>query len=244
MNQEERAPFILVVDDEEAIRTMLHYTFTKQGFEVSTAQNGDEALAIVKKTEKQPDLIILDWMLPGLSGIDVCTILRTKPNTKNIPIIMLTAKGEEFDKIKGWESGIDDYIVKPFSPSDLVGRVRARLRGRNRAAFVRQVLQYKDLKLDTASRRVTKGNNTFKLGPTESKVLECLMKAPTRVLTRKDIMYDVWGGDEQVAPRTIDVYINRLRAALNSNEKEDCIQTIRVAGYCVGGPGAGTGKSE
>jgi two-component system phosphate regulon response regulator PhoB len=231
------APKVLIVDDEEAIRTMLSYNLERHGFNVLQASDGDEALSIINQADKKPDIIILDWMLPGLSGIEVCTILRTKATTRTIPIIMLTAKGEEFDKVKGLESGVDDYIVKPFSPNELVARIKAILR-RTRPVFTTKILEYKDLKMDMASYRVSRGNKEIHLGPTEFRILQCLMEYPKRVLSREHIMAQVWGYDSQVEPRTIDVHINRLRTALKAdNEELPFIKTIRSAGYCLGGPG-------
>lgn len=229
------APLILIVDDEEPIRTMLSYNLERHGFTTKQAANGDEALKLVK--EITPDIIILDWMLPGLSGIEVCTILRTKHQTKNIPIIMLTAKGEEFDKVKGLDSGVDDYIVKPFSPNELVARIKAILR-RTRPSLITQILEYKGLKMDMSSYRVSNEGHEVHLGPTEFKILQCLMEYPKRILSREHIMAYVWGYDSQVEARTIDVHINRLRSALKiQDEKASFIKTIRSAGYSLDGPG-------
>ncbi|MFN7038032.1 MAG: phosphate regulon transcriptional regulator PhoB [Alphaproteobacteria bacterium] len=228
-------PLVLIVDDEEPIRTMLAYSLERHGFTTKQAVNGDEALKMVK--EIKPDIIILDWMLPGLSGIEVCTILRTKHETKNIPIIMLTAKGEEFDKVKGLDSGVDDYIVKPFSPNELVARIKAIFR-RTRPMFTTKILEYKGLKIDLASYKVTRNGKEVHLGPTEFKILQCLMEYPKRILSREYIMSYVWGYDSQVETRTIDVHINRLRSALKDpNEDLHFIKTIRSAGYSLDGPG-------
>jgi two-component system phosphate regulon response regulator PhoB len=178
-------------------------------------------------------MIILDWMLPGLSGIEVCTILRTKVKTKNVPIIMLTAKGEEFDRVKGLDSGVDDYIVKPFSPNELVARIKAILR-RTRPMFSTKILEHKDIKMDLASYRVTRGAREVHLGPTEFRILQCLMEYPKRILSREQIMASVWGYDSKVEPRTIDVHINRLRNSLqNPGEETSIIKTVRSAGYCL-----------
>lgn len=224
-------PLVLVVEDEEAIRVMLTYNLERHGFKVEHASNGDQGINLAQ--ELLPDLIILDWMLPGLSGIEICTILRTKAKTRNIPIIMLTAKGEEFDRIKGLDSGVDDYIVKPFSPNELVARIKAILR-RTRPMLATKMLEYKDLKMDLASYRVTRNNRDIHLGPTEFRILQCLMEYPRRVLSREHIMSSVWGYDSQVEQRTIDVHINRLRSALKSpGEDLPIIKTIRSAGYCL-----------
>jgi two-component system phosphate regulon response regulator PhoB len=224
-------PSILIVEDEEPLRVMLTYNLERHGFQVHQAEDGNQGLKMAQ--ELLPDMVILDWMLPGLSGIEVCTILRTKLKTKNIPIIMLTAKGEEFDRIKGLESGVDDYIVKPFSHNELIARIKNILR-RTRPMFATKTLEYQDIKLDLASYRVTRGNREIHLGPTEFRILQSLMDAPKRILSREQIMSNVWGYDSKVEPRTIDVHINRLRNALkNPGEDLPIIKTVRSAGYCL-----------
>lgn len=225
------SPTVLVVEDEEAITTMLRYNLEKRGFTVHTTADGEEAVLMVK--EIHPDIILLDWMLPGISGIEVCTRLRADEVTKTIPIIMLTAKGEEHDRIQGLDSGADDYVLKPFSPNELISRINAVFR-RMRPIFIEKILEFEDVRMDLSSFRVTRKGKEVHLGPTEFRILQCLMEYPKRIFSREQIMTQVWGYDAYVEPRTVDVHINRLRNALKMDEADaPFIQTIRSAGYCL-----------
>lgn len=227
-------PSILVVEDEEAIVTLLKYTLERKGFDVFTTTDGDEALLLVE--EKEPDLVLLDWMLPGLSGIDICRSLRSSSKNKAIPIIIVSAKGEEDDRITGLEVGADDYIVKPFSPYELVARVNAVLR-RIRPAAVEEKFTFADIEMDVDNRKVMRKNREIHLGPKEFYILQALLEYPKRVLSRDQLIQRVWGEDLNVSSRTVDVHINRLRNALNDNGKEaDVIRTIRAAGYSLKDP--------
>jgi two-component system phosphate regulon response regulator PhoB len=232
---EELGPSVLLVAADDDLKDALATTLERHTFKVQKASSGDEAIVLSEKNKY--DIIVLDSKLPGLPGISVCTILRTKANTKSVPIIMLSEHEGEFDRVKGLDSGIDDYIVKPFQPNELIARIKSIFR-RIRPNFSSRALHYKDLKMDMASYRVTRGIRDIHLGPTEFRILQCLMEFPKRVLSREYIMSHVWGYDSQVEPRTIDVHINRLRSALkNDNEDLPFIKTIRSAGYCLGGPG-------
>lgn len=225
-------PTVLIVEDEEAIIVMLRYNLERNGYTVFTTSDGDEAMDMAK--EIKPDIILLDWMLPGTSGIQICTKLRDNEDTRGIPVIMLTAKGEESDRIKGLDSGADDYIVKPFSPTELIARMRAVFR-RMRPAFSEKSLSYGDVRMDLSSFKVTRNGKDIHLGPTEFRILQCLLEYPKRILSRDTILTQVWGYDTDVELRTVDVHINRLRAALRSGDKSDApfIWTVRSAGYCL-----------
>jgi two-component system phosphate regulon response regulator PhoB len=232
---EESGPNILLVTAEEKLGSSLSTILERHTFKVQKVTNGDNAISACEKA--RPDIVVLDSDLPGISGIGVCTILRTKANSKNVPIIMLSNREGEFDRVKGLDSGMDDFIVKPFQPNELITRIKAIFR-RIRPNFSSRSLLYKDLKMDMASYRVTRDTRDIHLGPTEFRILQCLMEFPKRVLSREYIMSHVWGYNSQVEPRTIDVHINRLRSALkNDNEDLPFIKTIRSAGYCLGGPG-------
>ena len=221
---------VLIVEDEAALVELLRYNFEQEGFRVSSAADGEEALVMV--SEDLPDLIILDWMLPLMSGLDVCRQLRRRPETRNIPIIMLTARGEEGDRIRGLNSGADDYMTKPFSPRELIARVRAVLR-RARPALVEEKLAFGDIIMDLAAHRVIRGGRRVHLGPTEFRLLRYLLEHPGRVFSREQLLDAVWGSDVYVEPRTVDVHIRRLRRALNADTNSDPIRTVRSAGYAL-----------
>ena len=221
---------IFVVEDEKPILTLLTYNLQKEGYKVSSSSNGEEALSSIK--EKKPDLVLLDWMLPDLSGIDVCKSLRRDKNYKNLPIIMLTAKGEEEDKVKGLESGVDDYITKPFGFNELMARIKALLR-RSDPKTVSDDLIFEDLKLDRTERRVFRDNNEIHLGPTEFRLLEFFLLNPRRVFSRDQILESVWPNNINVESRTIDVHIRRLRQSINLSGKKELVRTVRSAGYSL-----------
>ena len=226
------SPTVLIVEDEEAIVLMLRYNLERQGYTVFSTSDGDEAMSIA--LEVKPDIILLDWMLPGSTGIAICTRIRNHEDTRAIPIIMLTAKGEEADRIKGLDSGADDYIVKPFSPNELISRMRAIFR-RMRPAFSERTLSYSDVKMDLSTFKVTRGGQVIHLGPTEFRILQCLLEHPKRILSRETLLAQVWGHDTDIEIRTVDVHINRLRTALRTGDKGDSpfIWTVRSAGYCL-----------
>jgi two-component system, OmpR family, phosphate regulon response regulator PhoB len=220
----------LIIEDEAALVELLRYNFEQEGFRVSAAADGEEALVMV--SEDAPDIVILDWMLPLMSGLDVCRQLRRRPETRAIPIIMLTARGEEGDRIRGLNSGADDYITKPFSPRELVARVRAVLR-RSRPALAEERLSFSDIVMDLAAHRVMRGSRRVHLGPTEFRLLRYLLEHPGRVFSREQLLDAVWGSDVYVEPRTVDVHIRRLRRALNGESDSDPIRTVRSAGYAL-----------
>ena len=221
---------ILVVEDEEALTTLLRYNLDAEGYDVETVARGDDADTRLK--ERVPDLIVLDWMLPGLSGIELCRRLRARPETKQLPIIMLTARGEEGDRVRGLDAGADDYVPKPFSPTELVARIRAVLR-RIRPALADEALSYADIVMDLVAHRVTRGGKPVHLGPTEFRLLRHFMEHPGRVFSREQLLDAVWGKDVYVEARTVDVHIRRLRIALNGDERADVIRTVRAAGYAL-----------
>ncbi|MEO0729114.1 MAG: phosphate regulon transcriptional regulator PhoB [Pseudomonadota bacterium] len=222
---------VLVVEDEPPLAETLVYNLEAEGFTTSHAESGEDAELLV--AEESPDLIILDWMLPQVSGIELCRRLRSRPETRAIPILMLTARGEESDRIRGLSTGADDYVVKPFSLPELMARVKAILR---RAApdRVAEILENGDVKLDRAARRVVRGQRDVKLGPTEFRLLEYLMESPGRVLSRTQLLDGVWGRDAFVDERTVDVHIGRLRKSLIRGKERDPIRTVRGAGYVFG----------
>ena len=222
---------MLIVEDEEALLDLLKFNFNKEGYKIDTATDGETALE--KILYKSPDIIILDWMLPELSGIELCRRIRKHKEHKNIPIIMLTAKGEEEDKLRGLETGADDYITKPFSVNELVARVKAVLR-RIRPMFVDEVLTYKGIVVDLVSHSASRDGETLHLGPTEFNLLAFFMENIGRVFSREQLLNHVWKNDAYVEPRTVDVHIRRLRKAINNDVKEDFIRTVRSAGYCFG----------
>jgi len=222
---------ILIVEDEPAQREVLAYNIRAEGFDVATAAAGDEALIAVRETP--PDVIVLDWMLPNVSGIEVCRQLKMSADTAKIPIIMLSARSEENDKIRGLETGADDYITKPYSVAELLARLRTQLR-RVRPATVGERLEYEDIIVDLGEHRVYRGGDELNLGPTEYRLLSALMERPGRVWSREQLLDRVWGRDIYVDSRTVDVHIGRLRKALRVAEGTDPIRTVRGAGYSLG----------
>ncbi len=225
------APVILVVEDEPAQREVLAYNIAAEGFDVLTADSGDEALLIARETP--PDLIILDWMLPNVSGIEVCRQLKTGSQTARIPVIMLSARSEEVDKIRGLETGADDYVTKPYSLAELLARTRSQLR-RTRPSSVGETLEFEDIKLDTSAHRAYRGAAQINLGPTEFRLLTAFMERPGRVWSREQLLDRVWGRDIYVDSRTVDVHVGRLRKALRVGGEGDPIRTVRGAGYALG----------
>ena len=223
-------PSILVVEDEESLATLLHYNLEREGYGVVVSGDGEEALILID--EKQPDLVILDWMLPSVSGIEVCRRLRQSTQTRNLPIIMLTARGEESDRIRGLDMGADDYVVKPFSMIELCARVRAVLR-RIRPGLSEDKVRHGDLMIDRVAHRVKRGAEDVRLGPTEFRLLDHFMQHPGRVFSREQLLDAVWGSDVYVETRTVDVHIGRLRRALNRDGQDDPIRTVRSAGYSL-----------
>ena len=221
---------IFIIEDEASIVQLVQHNLEKEGFVVSSSLNGNEGLKELKKFE--PNLLLLDWMLPDLSGIDVCKSLRRDKNYKNLPIIMLTAKGEEEDKVKGLESGVDDYITKPFGFNELMARIKALLR-RSDPKTVSDDLIFEDLKLDRTERRVFRDNNEIHLGPTEVRLLEFFLLNPKRVFSRDQILESVWPNNINVESRTIDVHIRRLRQSINLSGKKELVRTVRSAGYSL-----------
>ncbi|MCG7518294.1 phosphate regulon transcriptional regulator PhoB [Ruegeria sp. Ofav3-42] len=224
-------PTVLVVEDELAQREVLAYNLEAEGFRVSKAASGDEALLLVD--EDNPDIIVLDWMMPNLSGIEVCRRLKTRPDTRAIPIIMLSARSEEVDKVRGLETGADDYVVKPYSVVELMARVRTQLR-RVRPATVGIRLEFGDIILDSETHKVSRNSKPLKLGPTEFRLLSTFMEKPGRVWSREQLLDRVWGRDIYVDTRTVDVHIGRLRKALTQHGGEDPVRTVRGAGYALG----------
>ena len=224
-------PHVLVVEDEPAQREVLSYNLEAEGFRVTTAGNGEDGLLMVQ--EDPPDVMVLDWMLPSVSGIEVCRQLKARPDTRAIPIIMLSARSEEVDRVRGLETGADDYVVKPYAVSELLARVRTQLR-RVRPSTVGQVLVYEDIELDAETHRVTRGGRPLKLGPTEFRLLATLMEKPGRVWSREQLLDRVWGRDIYVDTRTVDVHIGRLRKALMQQGGNDPLRTVRGAGYALG----------
>jgi two-component system, OmpR family, phosphate regulon response regulator PhoB len=223
-------PKILVVEDEDSLATLLQYNLQKEGYEVTLAADGEEALLLVE--EQLPDLIVLDWMLPKISGIEVCRRLRQRPETRNAPIIMLTARGEETDRIRGLDTGADDYVVKPFSMTEFTARIRAVLR-RLRPGLAEDRVRHGDIVIDRVAHRVRRASAEVHLGPTEFRLLDFLMQHPGRVFSREQLLDAVWGSDVYVEARTVDVHIGRLRKALNATSAGDPIRTVRSAGYSL-----------
>ena len=221
---------ILIVEDEEALTLLLRYNLETQGYEVETIARGDEADTRLK--EGTPDLVILDWMLPGLSGIELCRRLRARPETRQLPIIMLTARGEESERVRGLSTGADDYLVKPFSVPELLARVNALLR-RASPERVADVLSFGDIAIDREKKRVSRAGQAIDLGPTEYRLLEFLMERPGRVFSREQLLDGVWGSDIYIDERTVDVHVGRLRKALNRGHSSDPIRTVRGAGYAL-----------
>jgi two-component system, OmpR family, phosphate regulon response regulator PhoB len=223
-------PLVLVVEDEAALATMLRYNLEKQGFRVDEAADGQEALTRI--SEAQPDLVLLDWMLPTLSGIEVCRQIRRKPATRDLPVIMVTARVDDQDAVRGLNTGADDYITKPFNVEALVARMRALLR-RSGAVTVKGQLSFHDLAMDLAVHRATRNGRKLQLGPTEFRLLEFFMQHPRRVFSREELLDAVWGKDIHVEPRTVDVHIRRLRKSINAEGELDLVRTVRTAGYAL-----------
>jgi two-component system phosphate regulon response regulator PhoB len=223
-------PHILVVEDEDSLATLLQYNLQKEGYDVALAGDGEEALLLVD--ERLPDLIVLDWMLPKISGIEVCRRLRQRNETRNLPIIMLTARGEETDRVRGLDTGADDYVVKPFSMTELTARIRAVLR-RLRPGLAEDRVRRGDILIDRVAHRVKRAGAEIHLGPTEFRLLDYLMQHPGRVFSREQLLDAVWGSDVYVEARTVDVHIGRLRKALGVSETDDPIRTVRSAGYSL-----------
>lgn len=226
-----RQPHVLVVEDEPAQREVLSYNLQSEGFRISAAGDGEEALVLA--LEDMPDVIVLDWMLPSVSGIEVCRRLKSRPETRAVPIIMLSARSEEVDRVRGLETGADDYVVKPYAVNELMARVRTQLR-RVRPSTMGEVLEYEDIRLDSETHRVYRGEKGLKLGPTEFRLLATFMERPGRVLSREQLLDRVWGRDIYVDTRTVDVHVGRLRKVLTSNGGSDPIRTVRGAGYALG----------
>ena len=226
-----RSPLVLVVDDEPAQRAMLSYNIEAQGYRMLSAGDGEEALLLAE--EQRPDIILLDWMLPRLSGIEVCRQLKARATTREIPVIMVSARSEEDDRVRGLDTGADDYITKPYSVSELLARIKANLR-RVRPSSVGQVLEVGDLRLDAEGHRVYRAGSELRLGPTEFRLLSTFMEKPGRVWSREQLLDRVWGRDIYVDSRTVDVHIGRLRKALMAQGGEDPIRTVRGAGYALG----------
>jgi len=227
-------PHVLVVEDEDALSELLQYNLKKEGFRVSVAADGEEAMMLLE--ERQPDVVLLDWMLPKISGIEVCRRLRGRQDTRNLPIIMLTARGEEADRIRGLDTGADDYIVKPFLMKELFARLRAVLR-RIRPGLAEDQVVVGDLSIDRGAHRVTRSGAEVHLGPTEFRLLDYLMQHPGRVFSREQLLDAVWGSDVYVEARTVDVHIGRLRKALSKAGEGDPIRTVRSAGYALNAAG-------
>ena len=223
-------PMVLIVEDEAPLVTLLRYNLEKEGFQVTEAHDGEEALMNLRETK--PDAVLLDWMLPRVSGLEICRQIRRVPSWRDLPVIMLTARGEEGDRVRGLDSGADDYIVKPFSPSELIARLRAVIR-RARPTAAAESLSFSDLAMDLTAHRVARSGKPVHLGPTEFRLLRFLMERPGRVFSREQLLDGVWGRDAEVELRTVDVHIRRLRKALNTGARSDLIRTVRAAGYAL-----------
>lgn len=221
---------VLVVEDEEPLALLLQYNLKAEGFDVDVAPDGEEAQLIID--EDAPDLIVLDWMLPGISGLELCRRLRSGRETRNIPVLLLTARGEEGDRIRGLNTGADDYVTKPFSVPELIARVNAVLR-RASPERIANALEVGDIALDRDAHRVTRNERDVRLGPTEFRLLEFLMQSPGRVFSRAQLLDGVWGRDIYVDERTVDVHVGRLRKAINRGRDKDPIRTVRGAGYAI-----------
>ena len=221
---------VLIVEDESSLVELIRYNLEKEGFRVTAANDGEEGLALL--AEDRPDLLVLDWMLPHVSGIEICRQIRRSGELRDLPVIMLTARGEEADRVRGLEVGADDYVIKPFSPSELVARIRAVLR-RARPSGADEMLTYSGIAMDLAAHRVTRSGRSIHLGPTEFRLLRFFMERPGRVFTREQLLDGVWGRDLYVELRTVDVHIRRLRKAINGEGERDPIRTVRSAGYAL-----------
>lgn len=223
-------PHVLVVEDEAALADLLKYNLEKEGYRVSVASDGEEALVLA--AESPPDLVVLDWMLPKASGVEVCRRLRARQATRNTPIVMLTARSEESDRVRGLDMGADDYVTKPFSMNELLARLRAVMR-RIRPGLAEDKLVHGDIVIDRVAHRVKRGGREVHLGPTEFRILDHLMQHPGRVFSREQLLNAVWGSDVYVEARTVDVHIGRLRKALIAGSESDPIRTVRSAGYAL-----------
>ncbi len=223
-------PDLLLIEDDEAIAELIVWHFAREGFSVRQTPDGEQALILVE--ERVPDIVLLDWMIESLPGIEVCRRLRRNPKSANVPIIMLTARGEEEDRIRGLETGADDYVTKPFSPRELVARVSAVLR-HLRPALAGELLTYADIELDSVAHKVIRGGQTVNMGPTEFRLLRHFMEHPGRVFSRGQLLDSVWGQDSDIELRTVDVHIRRLRKAINLPGTTDIIRTVRSAGYAL-----------
>ena len=221
-------PRVMIVEDEQALNLLLRYNLESEGFEVDIVDRGDEAETRIR--ENIPDLVILDWMLPGVSGIEICRRLRARPETKQLPILMLTARGEESERVRGLGTGADDYVIKPFSLPELLARVHALLR-RAKPEQTMKVLTAGDIEIDREKKRVHRAGRELHLGPTEFRLLEFLMVSPGRVFTREQLLDSVWGREAYIDERTVDVHVGRLRKALSRGRETDPIRTVRGAGY-------------
>jgi two-component system, OmpR family, phosphate regulon response regulator PhoB len=221
---------MLLVEDDSALAELIIWHFEKEGFAVTQTPDGEEALILAR--ESPPDIVLLDWMIESLSGIEVCRRLRRMPDTANVPIIMLTARGEEEDRVRGLQTGADDYVTKPFSPRELVARVGAVLR-RVRPALAGEALSYADVELDPVAHKVRRSGSTIALGPTEFRLLKHFLEHPGRVFSRERLLDAVWGQDSDIEVRTVDVHIRRLRKAINDGGRADLIRTVRSAGYAL-----------
>lgn len=224
------APKIMVVEDEEPLGVLLRYNLEAEGYQVEIVTRGDEAE--IRLQEHVPDLLVLDWMVPGISGIELCRRLRMRSETQRLPVIMLTARGEESDRVRGLSTGADDYLVKPFSTPEFMARVKALLR-RVKPEVLSSVLKVGDIMLDREAHRVYRRKNEIKLGPTEFRLLEFMMRHPGRVFSRSQLLDNVWGETIYIDERTVDVHVGRLRKAVNSGRMPDVIRTIRGAGYAI-----------
>ena len=222
--------YIIIAEDEDALSTLLTYNLEKEGYEVGLAGDGDEAAVMIR--ERLPDLLLCDWMMPKVSGIELCRRLRSQGATRNLPIVMLTARSEEGDRIRGLDTGADDYVVKPFSMVELMARIRAVLR-RIRPGLAEDLVRFGEISVDRMSHRVLRAGREVRLGPTEYKLLDFFMQYPKRVFSREQLLDAVWGNDVYVEARTVDVHIGRLRKALNEDEDFDPIRTVRSAGYSL-----------
>ena len=223
-------PYILVMEDEDALATLLQYNLEKEGYDVAVASDGDEGMLQIE--ERIPDLVLLDWMLPKLSSIEVCRRIRNRPETRNLPVVMLTARGEETDRVRGLDTGADDYLTKPFSMVELMARIRAVLR-RIRPGLADDRLNHGDIVVDRVSHRVKRAGQEVHLGPTEFRLLDHFMQHPGRVFSREQLLDAVWGSDVYVEARTVDVHVGRLRKALNLGDSPNPIRTVRSAGYSL-----------
>jgi two-component system phosphate regulon response regulator PhoB len=223
-------PLVLIVEDEAALMTMLRYNLEKQGFRVEEAGDGEEALARINETK--PDMVLLDWMLPHISGIEVCRQIRRRPATRELPVIMITARSEDQDAVRGLNTGADDYVTKPFSTEALVARMRALMR-RSNTVPAKGELRFHDIVLDLSAHRISRNDRQLHLGPTEYRLMEFLMQRPRRVFSREELLDAIWGPSIHVEPRTVDVHIRRLRKAINGPGELDVVRTVRAAGYAL-----------